>query len=362
MTTDRGIDGISSPWSDGSRSYQRGWLRGDLVAGDRGAALIVPKNLGLRRDRGHPVQNGLYAAAAGAILYARFGTSRQISTGPSSGLAAVAASAVVAAKVTGTQDVASFVGDDHPGVGRTVPTAGGVQDGLDRPVPLAGSGHRLSLRGGHRRGDRRASQADRHRCGRLEPAPGAAVVVRDFERRQHGDRSVGGVSLAVVSDYERSRRASLERSYWWSAACWRRGSSTSAPTASPWSATCQGTAQRGAPEWQLVSDHASVIALAAVALVLIGFSQTAGDSRTFAAKHRYRIDINQESVAQGMSNAAPACSRECPSPRACRRAPSTTTPAPARAWPRSPPGVIVLLTLLVLAPLFSKLPKPVLAA
>jgi hypothetical protein len=29
------------------------------------------------------IQNGLYAAAAGAILYAVFGTSRQISTGPS---------------------------------------------------------------------------------------------------------------------------------------------------------------------------------------------------------------------------------------------------------------------------------------
>ncbi len=56
-----------------------------------------------------PVQNGLYAAAAGAILYAVFGTSRQISTGPSSGLAAVAASAVLAAKITVTQDMASFV-------------------------------------------------------------------------------------------------------------------------------------------------------------------------------------------------------------------------------------------------------------
>ena len=40
----------------------------------------------------------------------------------------------------------------------------------------------------------------------------------------------------------------------------------------------------------------------AVALVLIGFSQTAGDARMFAARHRYRIDINQESVGQGMAN------------------------------------------------------------
>ena len=91
------------------RSYERRWLRGDLIAGIAVAALIVPKNLGYAGIAGIPLQNGLYAAAAGAILYAVFGTSRQISTGPSSGLAAVAASAVAAAGITGIQDVASFV-------------------------------------------------------------------------------------------------------------------------------------------------------------------------------------------------------------------------------------------------------------
>ena len=39
-----------------------------------------------------------------------------------------------------------------------------------------------------------------------------------------------------------------------------------------------------------------------MALLLIGFSQTAGDARAFATRHRYRIDVNQESVAQGMAN------------------------------------------------------------
>ena len=91
------------------RSYDRRWLRGDLIAGIAVAALIIPKDLGYAAIAGVPLQNGLYAAAAGAILYAVFGTSRQISTGPSSGLEAVAASAVLAAKITGTQDVASFV-------------------------------------------------------------------------------------------------------------------------------------------------------------------------------------------------------------------------------------------------------------
>src|SRR5881227_387362 len=90
------------------RSYDRRWLRGDVVAGIAVAALIVPKNLGYAAIAGVPLQNALYAAAAGAILYAIFGTSRQISTGPSSGLAAVAASAVVAAGLTAAQ-AAPFV-------------------------------------------------------------------------------------------------------------------------------------------------------------------------------------------------------------------------------------------------------------
>ena len=62
--------------------YERRWLRGDLAAGVAVTALIVPKNLGYAGIAGVPLQNGLYAAAAGAIIYALFCTSRQISTGP----------------------------------------------------------------------------------------------------------------------------------------------------------------------------------------------------------------------------------------------------------------------------------------
>ena len=61
--------------------YDRRWLRGDLAAGLAVTALVVPKNLGYAGIAGVPLQNGLYAAAAGAIIYALFCTSRQISTG-----------------------------------------------------------------------------------------------------------------------------------------------------------------------------------------------------------------------------------------------------------------------------------------
>jgi MFS superfamily sulfate permease-like transporter len=83
--------------------YDRRRLRGDLAAGIAVTALIVPKDLGYAGIAGVPLQNGLYAAAAGAIIYALFCTSRQISTGPSSSLAAVAGGAVVVAGLAGDQ-------------------------------------------------------------------------------------------------------------------------------------------------------------------------------------------------------------------------------------------------------------------
>ena len=69
MTVDRSArSGIRRfiPMLGWIRSYERGWLRGDLVAGIAVAALIVPKNLGYAGIAGIPLQNGLYAAAAGA--------------------------------------------------------------------------------------------------------------------------------------------------------------------------------------------------------------------------------------------------------------------------------------------------------
>src|SRR3954465_4273558 len=83
--------------------YERRWLRRAVTAGIAVTALVVPKNLGYAEIAGVPLQNGLYAAAAGAIIYALFCTSRHISTGPSSSLAAVAGSAVVATSLGGEE-------------------------------------------------------------------------------------------------------------------------------------------------------------------------------------------------------------------------------------------------------------------
>jgi anti-anti-sigma factor len=95
---------------------------------------------------------------------------------------------------------------------------------------------------------------------------------------------------------------------------------------------------------------------------LIGFSQTAGDARVFATRHRYRIDVNQESVAQGMANVGAGVFQGMPvstslSASSLNESSGASTPVASLTT-----GLLVLATLVLLAPVFSDLPKPVLAA
>ena len=104
-------------------------------------------------------------------------------------------------------------------------------------------------------------------------------------------------------------------------------------------------------------DHVGTVAVAAVALVLIGFSQTAGDARAFAAKHRYQIDINQESVAQSLANIAAGVFKGMPVSTSLSASSLNDHSGARTSLASLTSGVTVLLTLLFLAPLFSTCPS-----
>ena len=345
------------------RSYERGWLRGDLIAGVTVAALIVPKNLGYAGIAGIPLQNGLYAAAAGALLYGVFGTSRQISMGPSSGLAAVAASAVLAAGLTDGVDVASFVAGITLASGivfllLAVLKMGWIAQFLSRAVVtgfLFGAaidvviGELPKITGTAATGTNSLQELGSWlgTLGETDATTavvGVVALIVVFGLRRIAPRVPGALVLVV---------GGLIAS--WLLNLGDRG------------VALVGDVPRGLPSFALPDltvmwDHAVVVAVAAVALVLIGFSQTAGDARSFAAKHHYQIDIDQESVAQGLANTGAGLFQGMPVSTSLS-ASSLNDHSGARTGLASiTSGVTVLLTLLVLAPLFSDLPKPVLAA
>jgi SulP family sulfate permease len=140
------------PILDWSRRYDRRWLRGDVIAGIAVAAMIVPKDLGYAGIAGIPLENGLYAAAAAAIIYGLFCTSRHISTGPSSSLAAVAGGAVIVTGVS-SHEAAQLVAAIALATG-TVPTGRDPQARLASELPVPRRRDRVPRWCRHRRRDR----------------------------------------------------------------------------------------------------------------------------------------------------------------------------------------------------------------
>ena len=343
-------------------SYERRWLRGDVIAGIAVTALVVPKNLGYAGIAGIPLQNGLYAAAAGALIYALFCTSRQISTGPSSSLAAVAGGAVLATSLKG-EDAAQLVAAITIATGLlflllAIFRLGWVAQFLSKAVVtgfLAGAavdvviGELPKLTGTVAEGDNAwrelgswiGSLGDIHGTTLLVGALALAVILVLRFRAP----AVPGALVLVAGGLAASALFDL-------------GSHGVALVGD----VPRGLPSPQLPSWDVVTDHYATIAISAAALLLIGFSQTAGDARAFATRHHYRIDVNQESIAQGLANAGAGVFQGMPVSTSLS-ASSLNESAGARTPVASlTTGALVVATLVVLAPVFSHLPKAVLGA
>ena len=342
--------------------YDRRFMRGDVAAGIAVTALVVPKNLGYAGIAGIPVENGLYAAAAGALIYALFCTSRQISTGPSSALAAVAGGAVLVTELGGEQ-AAQLVAAITLVAGvlyllLALFKLGWIAQFLSKAVVvgfLAGAavdvtvGELPKLTGTSGDGDNVWQEfgswvrglADIHWATLLVGVVALAVILA----LRFLAPAIPGALVLVVGGLLASALFDLGAH----------------------GVALVGEVPRGLPapmlpDLDVFQQNLSVIGIAAVALLLIGFSQTAGDARAFATRHHYRVDVNQESVAQGMANVGAGVFQGMPvstslSASSLNESSGARTPVASLVT-----GALVIATLIVLAPLFSDLPKAVLAA
>ena len=350
------------PILEWARHYDRANLRPDLIAGITVTALIVPKNLGYAEIAGVPIEHGLYAAAAGAILYALFGTSRQISTGPSSALAAVAGSAVLAASIS-KEDAPEFVAAIAIGVGlifflMSLLRMGWISQFISKAVVtgfLFGAaievitGELPKMTGSDGSGDNSWQKFWSWIKG-LDAIDGTTLLIGVLSLATlFGLRAVApqipGALVVVVGGLIASALFDLGDA----------------------GVALVGDVPRGLPsivlpDFQLVTDNIVTIAVASFAIVMIGFSQSAGDARFFATRNDYRVDINQEALAQGAANLGAGLFQGIPVSTSLS-ASSLNDSAGARTQVASlATGAAVILTLIFLAPLFSDLPKAVLGA
>jgi high affinity sulfate transporter 1 len=344
--------------------YQRSWLRPDVIAGVTVSALVVPKALGYASIAGVPIQHGLYAAAAGAILYAFFGTSRQIATGPSSALSAVAAGALVSAGISaGGDDAVQLVAAITIGSGLlflllAIFRMGWISQFLSKAVItgfLFGAaievvvGELPKITGTEIEGSNTWQKLGSW-LGSLSDTDtltlfvGVVSLVLIFGLKFAAPRVPGalvlvgaGLLASVIFDLGNEGVALIGD-------------------------VPRGLPSPALPDLEFVIDNFAVILASSVGLLLIGFSQTAGDARAFASKHQYRIDINQESLAQGACNLGSGLVQGIPVSTSLSASSLNDGSGAKTQMASLTTGAVVVLTLLVLAPLFSDLPKAVLAA
>lgn len=74
--------------------YQRGWLRGDVIAGVTVAAYLIPQVMAYAELAGLPAVAGLWAVIGSMTVYALLGSSHQLSVGPESTTALMTATAL----------------------------------------------------------------------------------------------------------------------------------------------------------------------------------------------------------------------------------------------------------------------------
>jgi SulP family sulfate permease len=341
------------------REYERPWFRYDLIAGASVAALVVPKALGYAGIVGVPIEYGLYAAAAGALIYALFGSSRQISTGPSSALAAVAGGAAVLLGLTGREalPLVSWVTllAGLLFVLLALLRMGWMSQFLSKAVVkgfLFGAAVEVTV-------------------GELPKLTGTSAEGNNTWRELGSwIRSLGDTDLTTLLVGVFSLGVILGLRFWA-----RRAPGALVLVVLGILATrlldldiaLVGEVPSGlptlvTPDIDYLTANLSVIIPAAIGVVLIGFSQSAGDAREFASRHGYRVDINRESVAQGLANIGSGMVQGIPVATSLS-ASSLNDQSGAKSQMSSlVTGFLVVLTMLFLAPLFSDLPTAVLAA
>ena len=343
--------------------YDRSWLAGDVIAGLSVWALMVPQSLGLASVSGVPVQYGLYAAAIGLIVYAIFGSSRHVVTGPSSTIAAVTGAAVLSVAELGSSEAVALVAAITMLAGvlylaLSVLKMGWISNFLAESVLVAfifGIGIEVTLGQlkyltGTTASGEQALQKLASWLGSLSDtsAPtllvGLAALTILFALKIFVPKLPGALVVLVLGI---GVSAMLD---------------LSALGVAVVGSVPRGLPGPALPDFGLIQRNLGLIGSAAIGVLLIGFAESLATARQYASKFHYDIDVDQEMLAQGMANVASGAFQGLNVAGSLTKT-SVSVAAGGRSQVASlAQGALVVLTLLLLAPLFADLPQAVLAA
>jgi anti-anti-sigma factor len=116
------------------------------------------------------------------------------------------------------------------------------------------------------------------------------------------------------------------------------------------------------PVISLITKNLGLILTGAIGVLLVGFSESLAAARQYASKYHYDIDINQEMLAQGMANVTSGLFQGINVAGSLSKSSVNDASGAKSEMASLAQGVFVILTLLILAPLFADLPEAVLGA
>ncbi len=341
--------------------YQRAWLGADLIAGATIWGLLIPEMIAYAGLAGLSPQAGLYTLLAALGLYAVFGTSRQLVVAGTSASAVLVFSAVTAVGTHDAHHYAVVASGFIVITGIIFVVAGLLKLGfitafLSKPV-MAGfifglaifvTVSQLPKLFGLEKGDGDTVRQFAHVVKNLGSASvvtlvvGVAALALLFGLERYIPRVPGGLvvlaaGIAISAAFDLSSHG----------------------------VATVGKIPSGLPT--IISEHITVSELwvllpSAVGMMLVIFSEALGAGETFAEKHGYRLDTNQEMIALGLANIGSGFLGGL----ACGGSLSQTAVNDG-AGARSEMSAIVaavlsLITVIALTPLFKDLPEAVLAA
>jgi len=105
-----------------------------------------------------------------------------------------------------------------------------------------------------------------------------------------------------------------------------------------------------------------VILPAAIGVMLVGFAESLAAARQYASKYHYDIDVDHEMLAQGMANTSSGLFQGINVDGSLSKSALNDSSGGKSQLASLAQGVLVILTLLFLAPLFAKLPQAALGA
>lgn len=342
--------------------YDRSLFSQDVVAGMTTAVMLVPQGMAYAMLAGLPPVVGLYASVVPLLVYAIFGTSRQLAVGPVAMVSLLVASGVGGLARSGTAQylayavqLAFMVGVLQLGMG--LARLGFLTNFLSHPVLSGFTSAAAIIIGvsqlGHFFGVKLPSSHYLHEsvlalAARLDQTHlitlliGVVSVAILFASKRIDKRFPGALVVVVLATL-----------VVWALDLSNRG------------VRIVGSIPSGVPSPRfpvLDVDGFSKLWPTALTISLVGFMESIAVAKAFARRNRYEVDPNQELVGLGMANLGGALFQAYPVTGGFSR-----TAVNAQAGARTAVASIITalfvgLTLLFLTPLFHHLPQAVLAA